>query len=410
MRLLNEVANLTTRVDLTEYRCSSSVKLSASQRDGLREAVQDLVVEPTPREEGLYNLTPQSTVGAIEVDGLSLVISPKIGITQVLSLAIYAMAAEGLQPKRRFSFEADSSLPDMLAIALAQAAQNAFGRGLLRGYRQVEESLFGVRGRIRIDDQLRRRQAMPLPLEVRYDEFTEDILENRLIRAAASLLVAVRLESPVARRGMGWLAGTLADVAHVEFSPTDVPEVHLDRLNQHYGNVIALSRMILRHSAFQSRRGGVRATGFLFDMNDVFQKFVTRAFREALGTTEAAFGEKRTLSLDIGGYVHLKPDLVWRRDGRVVFVGDAKYKDLSKDYARESDIYQLLAYSTALDLPGGLLIYAKSASDHDHSGRYVVRHSGKRLVVSAVDMAGDLEDILKRVKDLTQEVRQLTSA
>lgn len=405
-----ETTNLTCKVDLTEYRRSSSVKLSAAQRDGLRDAVPNLIIEPAHGEEGFYDLTPQSMVGAIEVDGLSLVITPKIGIPQVLSLALYALAAEGIQQKRLFSFEAERSLPDMLALALARAAQHAFARGLLHGYLPKEDSLFGVRGRIRFEAQLRRRHGMSLPLEVKYDDFTEDILENRLVKAAVSRLVGGWLHSPAARRGMGWLAATLTNVTHVEYAATHVPEVSLDRRNEHYGDVVSLARLILRHSAFQSRRGGVRATGFLFDMNDVFQKFVTRALREALGTPEAAFGERSVLTLDIGGSVHLRPDLVWWRDARAAFVGDTKYKDLSKDYARESDLYQLLAYTTALNLPGGLLIYAKSASDQDHAGKYVVRHSGKRLAVTALDLDGKLDDILHRVNDLAREVRQLSSS
>ena len=40
-----------------------------------------------------------------------------------------------------------------------------------------------------------------------------------------------------------------------------------DRLNEHYRHVVGLSRLILRHSAFESHRGKVRATGFLMDMN-----------------------------------------------------------------------------------------------------------------------------------------------
>ena len=35
-----------------------------------------------------------------------------------------------------------------------------------------------MRGRIRFDDQIRRRFGIPLPVELRYDEFTDDILLN----------------------------------------------------------------------------------------------------------------------------------------------------------------------------------------------------------------------------------------
>ena len=90
----------------------------------------------------------------------------------------------------------------MLALALASQARRAFSRGLLHGYRTEEEALHTVRGRIRFDEQIRRRFGVPLPVEVRYDEFTDDILENRLVMAAAHRLGGMRLRSQRRRAGV----------------------------------------------------------------------------------------------------------------------------------------------------------------------------------------------------------------
>ena len=58
-----------------------------------------------------------------------------------------------------------------------------------------------MRGRIRFDEQIRRRYGIPLPVELRFDEFTEDILANRLVKAAAARLRRMTLHSSEARRG-----------------------------------------------------------------------------------------------------------------------------------------------------------------------------------------------------------------
>ena len=68
-----------------------------------------------------------------------------------------------------------------------------------------------MRGRIRFDDQLRRRFGIPLPVEVSYDEFTDDVLANQLVKAAAYRLGRARLRSALARRGLGWLAAMLEE-------------------------------------------------------------------------------------------------------------------------------------------------------------------------------------------------------
>ena len=71
------------------------------------------------------------------------------------------------------------------------------------------------------------------------------------------------------------------------------------------------------------------------------------------------FGERNIPSLDEDGTVSLRPDLVWREGSSWTFVGDAKYKYIRDGNVPNADLYQLLAYVTALDLPGGMLIYAK---------------------------------------------------
>ncbi len=392
------------QINLTEYEESQPHPLSVDERDAVVSAIPHLAVTPIAGKGDTYTLKPGSRVGAVEIDGLSVLIEPKIGIPQLLSLACYAMGAYRLQERRLFDFEERVSLPDALALALGSAARRAFSRGLLHGYVAVEEAIHTVRGRIRFDEQMRRRFGMPLPVEVRYDEFTDDVIANRLVKAAAQRLSFMALRSGEARRNLGWIAGTLENVSFVELPPNNVPEFHADRLNEHYGDVVALSRLILRHGSFESGRGDVRASGFLMNMNVVFQEFVTVALREALGVSSVAFGERSISTLDQAGSVKLRPDLTWWHGRDCIFVGDAKYKRVEFQHAPNADLYQLLAYATALNLPGGMLIYAKGEGE---PAVHTTRHSGKRLEVEALDLSQTLDTVLCEVKEVARKIKAL---
>ena len=388
-------------INLREWDWKESVSLTAIERDALRQAVPLDAIERVVGTENQYRLRPSSHIGAVEIGELSVLIEPKIGIPQVLSLACYAIGKVKFLPED-FDYRDEYALPDALAMALSRHARQAFARGLLHGYRTEEEALYTVRGRIRFDDQLRRRFGVPLPVEVRYDEFTADVLANRLVKAAAYRLGHMRLRAIEARRNLSWLASLLEDVSLAEFPKRDVPTLRFDRLNEHYRGVVELSRLILRHGEFETGRGAVRASGFLMDMNVVFQEFVTEALRDELGVSPSIFGEKAIESLDYGGRIHLRPDLTWKNGSRYVFVGDAKYKNIAGERrVPNADLYQLLAYTTALDLPGGLLIYAQGEAD---TTTYLVRRSGKRLEVAALDLSGTLGDVLTRVSELAKQV------
>jgi len=402
-------------ISLREYQPKEE-RLSEGELSALTQAKKDLGLSITPSGHGAYTVTPSSTVGAVEVGGLSVVIKSKIGVGQLISLACYAMGRKRddlVKFRGDFAYAEETALPEFLARAFAGAAEKAFARGLLRGYVAREEALQTIRGRIRFDDQIRRRFGLPLPVEVRYDEFTNDILSNRLVKAANRLLRRAGPLSPGTRRRLGRIDALLDGVSLCGYPRNAVPEVKFDRLNAHYEVVVALARLVLRYGAHEAERGGVRASGFTMDMNAVFQEFVTAALREKLGLSNGAFGE-RWDSLDVEEKIRLEPDLVWQEGGRCVFVGDAKYKRIpnreradrapNAERASNADLYQILAYATALDLPGGMLIYAEGEANE---ATYTVRHAGKRLQVAALDLSDTLDAVLARVGGIAEDARAL---
>ena len=361
-------------------------------------------MEPAFGKRKQYHLRPGSIVGALEIGNMSVLVEPKMGIIQLLSLVCYAMRVYRPQNQKLFDFQEAETLPDVMALALIAAARRAFGRGLLRGYLTEEDALHKVRGRIRFDDQLRRRYGIPMPVELRFDEFTEDILANRLVKSAAAQLGRMTLQTPESRGGLGWIAATLENVSLLEFPRRNVPEVRFDRLIEHYRHVVGLARLILLHSEFESFRGDVRATSLLIDMNVLFQEFLAQALRETLEVSANTLRSEETVPLDEERMVNLRPDLSWWVSGECKFVGDAKYKNITNRQVPNADLYQLLAYATALDLPGGLLIYAKGEASF---GSYKVRHSDKWLEVVEVDLSKPLNTILKRVGQIGRRIEEL---
>lgn len=392
------------KINLREYQESGPIPLEVDHRDVLRDLLSSVSIEPVKHTSNKYRLRPSSIVGALEMDGLSVLVKPKIGIPQLLSLACYAMGVYRPQEQHFFDFQMAKSLPDVLALTLIAAARRAFGRGLLRGYIIEEEALHTVRGRIRFDEQIRRRYGIPLPVELRFDEFTEDILANRLVKAAAVRLRRMTLHSSEARRGLGWIAAILENVSLLEFRRRNVPEIRFDRLNEHYRHVVGLARLILLHSEFESFRGNVRASGFLIDMNVLFQEFVTQALRESLGVSEHTLRSEVTVPLDENSKVSLRPDLSWWESGVCKFVGDTKYKNITAKPVPNADLYQMLAYATALNLPGGLLIYAKGEAS---LANYKVLYADKWLEVAEVDLSKPLKTVLESVKHIGRRIEDL---
>lgn len=146
-------------LDLREYETSNPEALSVTERDALGGFVS---VKPAPGTETEYHLTPESTIGVLEIGDLSVVIQPKLPVSRVLYLASYAIGQVRFR-EERFDYADEPTLVEALVPVFAAAARQAFSRGLLHGYRTEEDSLQTVRGRIRVDDQIRRRFGIPRP-------------------------------------------------------------------------------------------------------------------------------------------------------------------------------------------------------------------------------------------------------
>jgi 5-methylcytosine-specific restriction enzyme subunit McrC len=103
--------------------------------------------------------------------------------------------------------------------------------------------------------------------------------------------------------------------------------------------------------------------------------------------------------LDHGRRVPMRPDLLFTRDGRTVYVGDIKYKLSTTGIARNSDYYQLLAYTTALDLNQGVLIYCLDGGEQPPRG-VTVRYVGTELISYLLDVSGPVGAIERSMRDL----------
>ena len=394
----------TPPLELREWEPQSVERpLDAEQLDALEKA--DIRV--TPHGGDWYTLRPSSHIGVLATGDLSVVVRPKVPMDRVMFVLAYALGIwEWVRGDAALAD--DSDVLEAIVPAFVHHTERAIRRGLRQDYRVEEEALHAVRGRIRFSEQLRRRFAIPLPVEVVYDDFTENIEENRLLHTAIRILTRIPIRSERWSRELRGLLPAFAAVGVGSYRRGAVPVVRYHRLNEHYKPAVELARLIIDAASFELRHGHLAAASFLIDMNDVFEQFLRTALRNTLGLSDREWPEgesPRRLTLDRDGRIGLKPDLMWRGgpESAPVFVGDAKYKHLEPDGFKHGDVYQMLAYCIASNLPSGLLVYA--AEEHAPT-RHVIENIAKTIEIAALDLSGDPEAILEDVRRIAGLVRK----
>ena len=181
-------------------------------------------------EAGRWDIRAGPYVGTVPLPtGRELRVLPKLPVERVLFLAAYARDQSGWTTDPA-SFERAPDLVTGIAVAFAVHAGRALRRGVLQGYQTREEALPGLRGRLRETEQLARHFGIPLPVEVRYDDFTRDITENQLLRTASQLLLRMKgLPVPTMHR-LRHIDAVLGDVGLLPRGrPPVIPITRLNR-------------------------------------------------------------------------------------------------------------------------------------------------------------------------------------
>ena len=392
------------QLKLTEHEPSAPIRLEPAERDLISQILPRATVSAVPGTSDTYVINPRNYVGIINVGKMTIEISPKIGISRTLFMLSYSLDP-AFWRNQEVSIADDISLNEAVAEIFVRRTRHALKKQPLRGYRQVDDSIHGVKGRIRFNDQLRKSQRLVVPLEVTFDDHTLDIVENQLILAAANKLRRLRHLGSDTASQLRSIERSLAEVELKQFHFASVPEPPITRLNKHYAPALRLARLILRNRTIELAGGSSPSDSLIFDMADVFETFVHTALSESLQVSATEFPRASRippLHLDNDQKIRLRPDLSWWNQGNCELVGDVKYKRDSKGDGREPDLYQMLAYAHSARLQNGTLIYARSEVEQQTSHTTV---NGVALHVEALDLELQPTEILQQIDELATRLR-----
>ncbi len=357
------------------------------------------VVTLTPLGAGRWEARAARKVGVVRAGPVTVWVHPKITIARLLWLLGWA-ARPGWVGGEPVGYAPADELVPALAEAFVTLAERAVRGGLLQGYREVDDDATVLRGRLREHDQVRERHGLAIPLLVRYDDHRADIAENQLLRAAAVRLLRLPGVGAAVRGRLRALRGSLVDVSDL-VAGMPLPRWRPTRLNARYHEALWLAEIVLAGGAVDHEPGGVRLEGFLVDLYQVFEDFVTATLSVALEGHGGRCQRQDRSFLDEGGEVDIRPDLVWRVGGRPAAVIDAKYKAEQPAGFPQADLYQALAYATAYGLDCAHLVYARG---NEVARGWTVRNAGVRITAHTVDLDAPPAGVLAQVDALAARI------
>lgn len=317
--------------------------------------------------EGGINLLALRLIGYLPLTStITLNIVPKFPIQNLWTmLEIGGEAYDKVLPViRRYQSAGNPAPIHLLARSFCHFLRLAYSAGFERSY--YPRTAHGYyRPRVEFGQTINRYLSRGNPVETVSSvfEFGIDSPINRIIKAACLRIARIMPRTPDWADDRHLVQLALASLERVREREPTTGDFNLDdkvalRLRANYTGMLRVYQLLLTGGgiAFTFDPGGRELPSFLFNLEDIFERFVRQTFFLALREQKISVldGNKHQgkLFLDNNTYP-TKTDIIFRRDKKTILaLADVKYKPKLK----ETDRYQIISHVTAASAGIGLLI------------------------------------------------------
>ena len=168
-------------------------------------------------------------------------------------------------------------LPDLLTKVLISGCNRLFKQGLDRNYVESTELYSGVKGKLEFNESIKTQAFLSGKSVCSFDEFSHDILPNRLLKGTLLVLYKIKEIDKDLRSQLRDTIDHFYGVLNVIPSIPDFHRVHIHRNNSFYDFLLKICRLLIEHVSLDEKTGNYKFRDLLRDqktMQSLFEKFV----------------------------------------------------------------------------------------------------------------------------------------
>ena len=283
--------------------------------------------------------------------------SRKIPIANIYYLLCYAWKHfDERDVVRLEEIEGLRRIHDLLGKVLAEGTFRLIRRGIDRGYQEVRDDLAGIRGKIVMEETVKRALRIRGQVTCEFEELSRDVLHNRILRSTLRSLLRLKdLHSDV-RKKVRTAYTKLDGVTVMPLSRRLFEQVFLDRNRRYYRFLLSVCRLIHEQLLIDERSGEATFTDFSEErMERLYENFVIGFYSREQERYRVNHRGRTILWADEGTPEHqlsmiprMQADVILESSDRRIIM-DAKFYPaaLNDHYGKKlhsGNLYQILAY------------------------------------------------------------------
>jgi 5-methylcytosine-specific restriction enzyme subunit McrC len=348
---------------------------------------------------GHNTISPQQWVGVIAIPSGTVEVLPKIAehsnIERLREIMVHMLQVVHNVSVRKYITAnlryGTQGFLDVLIYLFLTELEKQLKNGIYKTYQKHTQNLNSIKGTVDHPENLRKNALLKNKFVCRYSKFTENNLLNQIIKFTLEHLskVAVTQRNKVLIKK---LAVNFDGVTLKRINESDIDSLVLHRNNLRFKETINFCRLFLKGLALNLKSGEVMIEFMLFDMNQLFEKYIYQMFKKALKNANVVYQYKKNYMLtettSATNRIQLKPDLIITTQNKTIVV-DTKWKNM-RGFADEKDIYQMNAYLGCIPkLYEGILLYPKSTKNDKIVDDYIIKGTNNTgsIKIRTVDLS-----------------------
>jgi len=342
---------------------------------------------------------------------------------------IYYMLSYAFQTLKKDSYEKLATedfrnTGDLFAAILAIGIGNQIKRGLGKEYVLMNEELSLPKSKIMVSESIKRQTAMSKHLVCQYDEFSENIYLNQIIKTTAMLLI----RSDIKNKNKKALKKVLIFFDRVDLiDPISIQwnRISYNRNNKTYQLLINICYLTIKGMLLSNDRGERKLSNFIDDQNmsRLYEKFVLGYFIKEYPelTIDASYVPWDITEDTANDYLPaMHTDVTIKNKNDILIIDTKWYQNGSasdsyygnKQIFHSGNLYQIYAYvknmkASATGSVSGMLLYAKA--DEDIAPDSTFKIGGDNISVRTLDLACDFNDIKAQLDSIIENAFSVNS-
>lgn len=341
----------------------------------------------------------------------------KIPIKNIYYMLAYAYKTLNFSEYKNLNYEKFDNILELYIEILSLGIPKLIKEGLYKEYIVKSENATLIKGKIDINASIKTNSLIDKKLVIIYDEFSEDILLNQIIKATIVYIFPIKDLNKRQRKKLIGLLPYFQNVKDINLNLNLWNDIKYNKQNLRYKFIIDICRFLYEEVLLNHSNSNDRKCRSIYDeqnMSALYEKFVYEFYKKETPYDISRphinwnVDDNYSIALPI-----MKTDLVIKDKNKTLII-DTKYyeENMSRSFKgskkkhKSGNLYQIFSYinnwkSESNEEIGAILLYAKTKSNIQPNHHYNI--GGNKISVLSLDLDQDFSliknDLLKYADD-----------